>query len=360
MFILIFIIVLSILIFVHEVGHFIVAKRMGVRIEQFSLGFGPQIFSWERNGTRYMICAIPLGGYVKMAGDNPEEFQGKPDEYLAKSAGQRAGIVFSGPLLNYALAFLCFWLIFFLGVPNLACRVGELLDNFGAQEAGVEVGDKILAVDGQEVKIWQDLQEIIMKKVEADIVRLSILRDTQRLEIPVQIKQEKIDTIWGESKTIGLIGIRPADEFIKIKYGLIESFFVGGGKLFYLTGLTLKSLLWMVLGRLSFRDSVTGPLGIFYVTREAAHLGIVPLIQVIAIISMSLSIFNLLPLPVLDGGHLLFILIEKIRGRRLSIRTERVVTQIGMSIIILLVIFVFYNDLLRYDVFGKVSEWWSK
>ncbi|MGD9015240.1 MAG: RIP metalloprotease RseP [Candidatus Omnitrophota bacterium] len=358
--ILIFIIVLSVLIFVHELGHFIVAKRMGVRIEQFALGFGPRVFAWKKNNTEYSICAIPLGGFVKLAGDNPEEFKGNSDEYLAKSAGQRAGIVFAGPLLNYVLAFLCFWLIFFLGAPNLACQVGELLDDFGAKQAGVEVGDKILAIDGKEVKVWQDLQQLVMKRVEGDIVKLSILRNEQRLEIPVRIKQEKMDTIWGEKKTIGLIGIRPADEFVYIKYGLGGAIFAGGSKLFYLTGLTLKSLLWMVWGKLSFRDSVTGPLGIFYITREAAHLGIVPLVQVIAIISMSLSIFNLLPLPVLDGGHLLFILVEKIRGRRLSIRTERVITQIGMSLIILLVIFVFYNDLLRYGVFSKISQWWLK
>jgi len=358
--ILIFIFVLSILILVHELGHFIIAKRMGVRVEQFSLGFGPKVFGWKRNKTAYSVCVIPLGGYVKMAGDNPEEFKGNSDEYLAKSVGQRAAIVFSGPLLNYVLAFMCFWFIFILGAPNLTCRVGELLDNFGAQEAGVEVGDVILAVDGQEVKIWQGLQKIIMEKNEGNVVSLAILRNGQKLEIPVRIKQERMDTIWGEKKTIGLIGIRPTDEFISIKYGFIEAFFAAGEKIFYLTGLTLKSLLWMVLGRLSFRDSVTGPLGIFYITKEAAHLGIVPLIQVIAIISMSLSIFNLLPLPVLDGGHLLFILVEKIRRRRMSIAAERLITQIGMSIIVLLVVFVFYNDLLRYGVFNKISQWWFR
>jgi len=357
--ILIFIIVLSVLILVHEFGHFIVAKRMGVRIEQFSLGFGPKLFRWKKTDTEYIICSVPLGGYVKLAGDNLEEFKGQPYEYLAKSPGQRARIILCGPLLNYVLAFLCFWLIFFFGFPNLTCRVGELVENFGAQKAGIQVNDLILAVDGQEVKFWQDLQKIIQKKSQGEVTRISILRNNQELEIPVRIKQEKTDTIWGEKKTVGLIGIKPADEFIKIRYGFIKSFFMGGGKLFYLTWLTIKSLVFMVSGRMSFRESVTGPLGIFYITTEAAHLGIIPLIQVIAVISMSLSIFNLLPLPVMDGGHLLFLLIEKIRRRSLSIRTERVITQIGFSIILLLIAFVFYNDLLRYDVFGKLSKWWS-
>jgi regulator of sigma E protease len=157
-----------------------------------------------------------------------------------------------------------------------------------------------------------------------------------------------------------LIGIKPAEEFTMIRHGFIKSFFMGAGRLFLLTGMTIKSLLWMVLGRVSFRESVTGPLGIFYITREAAHLGIIPFIQVIAIISMSLGIFNLLPLPVLDGGHLFLLLLEKIRKRRLSIRAEKLITQVGFSIIIMLIICVFYNDLLRYDVFGKIFEWWAK
>ncbi|MFC1657967.1 RIP metalloprotease RseP [Candidatus Omnitrophota bacterium] len=356
----IFILVLSLLILVHELGHFIAAKKMGVRVEQFSLGFGPQILSHKIKGTRYLICAIPLGGYVKLAGDTPEEFQGRPDEYLAKSAGQRAAIVFFGPLLNYVLAFFCFWLIFFAGVPDLACRVGELLDNFGAKEAGVSIGDKILAVDDSQVEVWQDLQGIISKKVEGDIVQLLLLRDNQELEVAVRVKQERMETIWGQTKTVGLIGISPAEEFINVKYGFAGSFFAAGKRLFFLSGLTLKSLFWMVFGRMSLRDSVTGPLGIFYITQEAANLGIIPLIQVVAIISMSLAIFNLLPLPVLDGGHLFFILIEKIRGRRLSTRTEKVVTQIGISIIALLVVFVFYNDLMRYNIFDKISQWWTK
>jgi len=358
--ILIFIIVLGALILVHEFGHFIIAKRMGVRVEQFSLGFGPRLFSWKKANTEYNICAIPLGGYVKLAGDNPEEFKGQSDEYLAKPIGQRARIILYGPLLNYILAFFCFWLVFFLGFPNLACRVGGLVDNFGAKEAGVQVDDTILAVDGREIKIWQDLQKIIQNRTEGEIVRLSILRNNQELHIPVRIKQDESDTIWGEKKTIGLIGITPADEFIMIRYGFIKSFFMGTSRLFYLTWLTLKSLVWMVVGRISFRHSVTGPLGIFYITKEAAHLGLIPLIQVIAVISMSLAIVNLFPLPVLDGGHLLFLFIEKIRGRRLSIRTEKIINQIGFSIILLLIISVFYNDLLKYDVFSKISKWWLR
>ncbi|MFH1577480.1 MAG: RIP metalloprotease RseP [Candidatus Omnitrophota bacterium] len=358
--ILIFVGVLSILIIVHEFGHFMFARKMGVKVEQFSLGFGPRLFKWKVKDTEYTICAIPLGGFVKLAGDDPEEFKGKPDEYLSKSVGQRAGIIFCGPLLNYVLAFLCFWLIFFLGFPNLTCRVGGVIDNFGAKAAGIEAGDKILAIDGQAVELWEEMQKIIHENKQAPMVVVSVLRNEQQLEIPVKITQEEVATIWGEKKTIGLMGIKPADEFIAVRYGPIKSLFMGAGRLFNFTTLTIKSLTWMALGKMPFRQSVTGPLGIFYITKEAAGLGFVPLIQVVAIISMSLAIFNLLPLPVLDGGHILFLLIEKIRGKRLSARIEKLITQIGFSIILLLIISVFYNDLLKYGVFDKISQLWSK
>ncbi len=360
MFFAIFVLVLGILIFVHEFGHFVVAKRSGVIVEEFSLGFGPRICSWRMADTRYSICIIPLGGFVKLAGDSPEEFKGQPGEYLSKSVGQRARIIFAGPLLNYILAFFCFWLIFFLGFPTLSCRVGNLVDNFGAQEAGIQPGDKILAVNDQEVKTWEELQNIIQGKAEGEFVNLAVLRNNQRINILVRIKQQRVNTIWGQEKTIGLIGIKPAGEFVNRRYGLVGSFFMAGERLFLLTRVTLKSLLWIAMGRISFRQSVTGPLGIFYITKEAANLGIIPLIQVVAVISMSLAIFNLLPLPVLDGGHLLLLFIEKIRRKRLSVQTERIVTQIGFSIIILLLILVFYNDFLRYDVFNKIYKWWSQ
>lgn len=355
----VFVAVLSVLIIAHEIGHFIAARRAKVTVEQFSLGFGPRLLRWKRGDTEYIICAIPLGGFVKMAGDNPEEFKGQPHEYLSKTVRQRAKIVFYGPLLNYALAFFCFSLIFFLGIPTLTSRVGNLVDGFGAQEAGIQTDDKIIAVNGQPTQFWYELQEIIQRKEEGDRVNLVILRRGEQIEAPVEIKQEELETIWGKRESVGLIGIQPADEFVTKKHGLIESIFLGGRQLLYFTWVTYKSLAWMVLGRISFRDSVTGPVGIFHITTEAASLGFSSLVQVIGVISMSLAIFNLLPLPVLDGGHLLLLFVEKIRGRRLSINTERRVSRIGFSIILLLIAAVLYNDLVRYGIFERILRWWG-
>jgi regulator of sigma E protease len=160
----VFFIILSVLIVVHEFGHFIIAKKTGVRVEQFSLGFGKVLFRKKKNGTDYTVSAIPLGGFVKMAGDNLEEYSGKPDEYFSQAPGKRFWIIFFGPLLNYVLGILLFWMVFFIGYPTLTTRIGGLIDGFGAQEAGLEAGDIITAIDGQKTKNWEDIQKVIFRK----------------------------------------------------------------------------------------------------------------------------------------------------------------------------------------------------
>lgn len=344
----IFLFILSILIIVHEFGHFIVAKRMGVKVERFSLGFGPVILKRKKNDTQYCISAIPLGGFVKLAGDNLEEYKGQSYEYLAKSPIQRFKIVFFGPLLNYILGFLCFWLIFFAGYPTLTTKVGGLLDGFGAKEAGIQAGDKITCVDGQKVYLWEDLLKIIQEKKEATKVELSILRNNQEYIIDVYIKEKKMDDLLGQKRSVGLLGITPYyDEIVKVRHGFLGSFLLGLNKTWGLTIMTYKGLWRIITGRLSIRESVTGPLGIFFITSKAASQGLIAILHLVAVLGISLCIFNLLPLPVLDGGHILLLAIEKIRGRTLSLKAERIITQIGMTIIIFLVVLVTYNDILK-------------
>lgn len=340
----------------HELGHFIMAKRIGVKVEKFSLGFGLPLLKKKNNGTEYSVNAVPLGGYVKLAGDNLEEYKGQSYEYLAQAPGRRFWIIFFGPLLNYVLGFLCFWLIFFAGYPTLTTKVGGLIEGFGAKDAGVEVGDKIIAVDGKGVESWADLQKIIQDKKEAAKVTLSIMRETQEHTIEVKIREKKIDDTLGQKRSLGLLGITPFEEFVKVRHGFIKSFFLSFDRTLGLTVLTYKAFWRMLTGRLSLRESVTGPLGIFYVTSQAASAGIIALLHLVAVLNISLAIFNLLPLPVLDGGHIALLGLEKIRGKTLGLKAERFITQIGLTFIIAIAIIVTYNDVARF--FGdKIVKW---
>lgn len=352
---LIFLFILGILIIVHEFGHFIIAKKLAVKVEEFSLGFGPAILKKKYNHTQYCINSIPVGGYVKLAGDNLEDYKGKPDEYLSKPVSQRAAIIFFGPLLNYVLGILFFWLIFVIGYPTLTTKVGGLMEGMGAKDAGVYVGDKIIAVDAKPVDFWEDLQEAIHSRKDNSIVRLSVLRDSRVYPIAVKIKTKDFNDLLGQRRSVGLLGITPADEIVEVRHGFFQSFILSINKTWELTVITYNGLWRMLTGKLSLRESVTGPLGIFYITSKAASLGIIAVLHLVALLSVSLAIFNLLPFPLLDGGHILLLAIEKIRGKTLSIKAERIINQLGFTLIISLAIFVTYNDIMRF--FGdKISK----
>ena len=353
-----FLFVLGILIIVHEFGHFIAAKKIGVRVEKFSLGFGTKIIAKVKNNTEYSINLIPLGGYVKLAGDNQEEYKGAPDEYLSKTPKERSKIIFAGPVLNYILGLLCFWIIFFVGYPTLTTKVGTLLDGYGAKKAGIQVGDRIVAVDGKRVEFFEDMQKMIQNKKTAAAVKLSIIRDNRELSVDVNIKETELNDPLGRKRNVGLIGITPSDELVKVRLGFFESLFLAVNKTWGLTALTYTGLWRMVTGHLSAQESITGPLGIFYITSQVAHLGPIALLHLLAVLSISLAIFNLLPLPILDGGHIMFLIIEKIRGRSLNLKAERIITQVGMTILLSLVLFVTYNDIIRLfgDKISKVAK----
>lgn len=352
---LLFLLILGILIVVHEFGHFIMAKKCKVRVEKFSLGFGPALLSKKKGGTEYTINAVPLGGFVKLAGDSLEEYKGHPYEYYSKTPRQRAGIIFFGPFLNYLLGFLCLWLIFFLGYPVLTTKVGGLIDGFGAKEAGIKIGDKIVAIDGKKIAFWEEMQKIVQAKKADETVRLSLLRENKEYNIEVKIKEKELDDQLGQKNNVGLIGITPYDEIIKVKHGLLESLVLALDKTKDLTLITYKAIWRMIIGKMPWRESVTGPLGIFFITSKVKSLGIIAIMHLVAVLSLSLAIFNLLPFPVLDGGHILLLAIEKVRGRTLSIKSERIITQVGFSFIIFLALIVTYNDLLR--LFGdKIAK----
>ena len=341
------IIVFSVLIVVHESGHFIMAKRCGVRVERFSLGFGPKIIGIVRNGTEYRISLIPLGGYVKLAGEtHQDKITGADWEFLSKSPGQRFKVIICGPLLNYVLGIFLFSVVFMIGAPTLTNQVGGVIDDYPAKKAGVKAGDKIISIDGKDIRYWNELTEIMHKKLEGR-ARLIVLRDGRQLELDIKPKVKEYKDIFGKSVKVAMVGVAPSDELVYIKHNVIESIYRGFRKTFELTALTLKAVWSLIIGRLSLKESVTGPVGIFVLTAKAAKLGLVYLLNLMAIISTSLAIFNVLPIPVLDGGHIIFLAIEKIRRRPLSIKVQEIATQIGLGLLIMLMLFVFYFDIVR-------------
>jgi len=355
-----FLIILSVLIVIHEFGHFIMAKSMGVCVEKFSLGFGPKLVSFKYKDTEYSINIIPLGGYVKMAGDNWDEYKGRPHEYLSQKVGRRAAIVFFGPVFNYLLSFLCFCLVFFAGYPTLSSNVGELMDGYPAKEAGVLVGDEIIKVDDEEIKYWEDLQANIYKKTEAEEVDLTIRRDGKELKLNLVPKIEKMKNVFGQEETIALIGIKPTQDFIKVRYNLFDSIKLAFQKIIFITTITYKAIFRMVTGSLPFKESVTGPLGIFFITDKMVNLGFSYVLNMVAVLGVSLAIFNLLPLPILDGGHILFLIIEKLRGKPLNRKTDEFINRLGFSLIIFLAVLITCNDLVKFGWLGKIVDFFAK
>lgn len=351
-----FLIVLSVLVLIHEFGHFIVAKKSGVRVEKFSFGFGPKLASIKRGDTEYIISAIPLGGYVKMAGDDPgEELKGEKWEFLSKKISERFWIIFAGPALNYVLAFLIFSVIFMFGSPTLTTEVGSLLKDYPAQKSGMLEGDRIIKVDGSQVKYWEDMTLMIHKHVEGP-VKLTFERKGETLDLEIQPVIKDVKDIFGKTQKIALLGIAPSQKIENVKYGFFQSFGMGFKKLMNLTAITYKALWLIVTGGMSLKESVTGPIGIFIMTGKAAQMGIIYLVHLMGLLSASLAIFNLLPLPVLDGGHILFLMIEKVRGRPLSLKTQEIISNIGVAFLILLTVFIFYSDIMKFGIFNFIGK----
>lgn len=355
----IFLVILSVLILVHELGHFLAAKRLGIRVEKFSLGFGPKLFSRKVGQTEYMLCAIPFGGFVKMAGDSVQEYKGEHFEFLSRRPGERSQIVFAGPFFNYVLAFFCLWAVFYLGYPRMTSKIGSLISNMPAERAGLLANDRITAVDGVAVAYWDDLTRAIHAKKDQD-VRLTVSRNGQTMDVLLSPEMRDVETIFGKKVAVSLIGIRPSEDVVLIRYGLWDALGRGAKNLWQMTVMTIASIFYIIIGTMSFKESVTGPLGIFFIATNAAKMGFSAVLHVIGVLSMSLAIFNLLPLPILDGGHIVLAGLEKIRRRPISRRAEDVLTNIGMSFMILLAVFILCNDVVRYGYWDKFLAFFRK
>lgn len=351
----IFIVILSILVVAHEFGHFIAARLSKVRVERFAIGFGPVLFTIKGKETDFVFCLFPLGGYVKLAGDNRQECKGKEDEFLAKPVFTRIKIVFAGPLFNYIFALVLFWAIALLGFPYIEPVVGKIKEGYPAQAVGVQEGDKVLAVNGKKVDNWSEMTELI--RSSKGHVFLDVERQGKKIPFDIPLQKAELGDEFGRKQSIPVIGIEASSKVKIVKYGLIEGFFKGVSALFELTGLVTKGFALMITGALPLREAVTGPIGIYYITSETVKLGIVAILNLMAVLNVSLAIVNLIPLPLFDGGHIFLFTLEKIMRRPISEKADNVLSRIGFVLIGTIVLFVFYNDLIKFGsrIWG---QWW--
>lgn len=331
-------IVLSILILVHEFGHFIVAKKSGVRVEKFSLGFGKEIFGWTKGETRYSFSLLPFGGYIKMAGEEPTKGESKPDEFLSQPIKKRFWILSAGPIFNYLFGFSLFFFIFMLGSPQLTSQIGEVKAGFPAEDT-LQKEDRIISINEKKIYYWEEMAKIIHQSKGS--LNLIVQRGDEEFSTTIFPKTENGRNV---------LGILPSGEIIKIKYNPFMAFYLAGKRTLNLTVLTYAGL-WKLLTRQISWKAVTGPVGIVYWSGRVAKMGLLPLIQFMAILTISLGLFNLLPLPVLDGGHLLFLGLEKLRKKPLSEKAQQIVQDIGVVFLIALFMVVLWSD------FSKISLW---
>jgi len=338
--------VFSIMIISHEFGHFLMARKMGVKVEIFSFGFGPKIASIKRGDTEYVLSAVPFGGYVKMAGDElSEKLQGKEWEFYSKPPYKRFNIIVAGAVVNYILGFIFFCMVFMLGAPIASSRIGGLMEGYPAEKAGLKVNDKILEINGKKVVYWEDVLTAIQGNKEGDI-DIVVDRNSEILKFRIGTKQEDMKDIFGKPLKRALIGIMQSDEAIFVKSGFLKSISMGAEKVWFITVLTYKAIWGMLTGAISIK-AVAGPIGIFAMTGKAASMGLIYLLNISGFISVSLAIFNLLPFPILDGGHILFLIIEKIKGRPVDKKVQEMAQNIAFALLIAFALFVSWNDILN-------------
>lgn len=342
------VVVLGILIFVHELGHFLLAKRLGVGVLKFSLGFGPKLFGRKIGETEYLVSAFPLGGYVKMVGEDPDE-EVLPEDtsrsFSSKSAGKKIAIVAAGPIFNIAFAAVLFTLAFMVGVPTMTSEVGDAKEGFPAFEAGIKTGDKVVSIDGVHVSKWDEVSEAIQTS-KKDVISVEVFRSGSTLRFDIKPKVTKVKTIFGEDTEIRVIGIGASKNYIIERSNPVEAVGKGLISTWNVTMLTIQGIVKLIQ-RIVPAETIGGPIMIAQMAGEQAQAGFLSLLSFMALLSINLGVLNLLPVPILDGGHLTFFTIEAIIRRPLSHRFKEIAQQVGLFLLISLMAFAFYNDITR-------------
>lgn len=355
--------VFSIVVFFHELGHFLVARWCGVRVLVFSIGFGPELVGFnDRHGTRWKISVIPLGGYVKFLGD--ENAASVPDQtavaqmseedrrnsFIEQKVGKRSAIVAAGPIANFLLAIVIFTgLAMAFGKPSTAARVDLVQAGSAAEEAGFQPGDVILSINGHRIDNFTDMQRIVSVSA-GEKLTIVVRRNGTEVTLTAVPRLQEVKDPFDNVHRRGILGItrspdpaeqqyEPVSPLGAVSWGVSETWFVIQG--------TLSSIGRMFAGRES-ADQVGGPIRIAEVSCQVATIGMAALLHLTAVLSISIGLLNLFPIPLLDGGHLLFYAIEKLRGRPLSERAQEYGFRIGLAVVLMLMIFATYNDISRY------------
>ncbi|HUH67318.1 MAG TPA: RIP metalloprotease RseP [Syntrophales bacterium] len=346
------IILLGILIFAHEFGHFLVAKYSGVGVIKFSLGFGPKIIGRKIGETEYRISLIPLGGYVKLLGESESEQLPEEDEkrsFFKQPVWKRAMIVAAGPVFNVLLAILIFAVVYMSGVPTLTTYIGAVQDGSPAFEAGIRAGDSITAIDGKEITRWESLAETITKSKGREL-RVTIARGNETKEIVLTPRLYNTKNIFGEDIQSYKIGVSPSPDHAAVeRMNPFSAFWMSLKQTWFISKLTVLSIVKIFEGVVSPR-TLGGPIMIAQIAGTQVKEGIVPFVLFMALLSINLAILNILPIPILDGGHLFFFLIEAITGREINIKWREMAQQVGLVVIVILMIFVIIMDIERLNI----------
>jgi regulator of sigma E protease len=344
-----FIFVLGLLVFVHELGHFLVAKRSGIKVEQFSLGFPPKLIGKKYGETEYMIGVVPLGGYVKMSGENitEENYIPQPGDFMAAPVWRRFLIITAGPIMNYLLAIFLFFIVYWsTGLPEIkpeSTEIGVISPGAPAEKAGLTVGSRIVSIDGNTFKDFNEMAAYVKVRPNSDVAvkwtdkGKTIMTTLRTLSIPTT------DSL-GHKRSEGRIGIGPV--YIYKPIGAWRAFKDGLSTNTFVTG-QMFTVIWKLISRQESIKSLGGPVLIAQQAGAAARQGFIALLGLAAFLSVNLAIINVLPIPILDGGHLVFLLIETFKKRPVSIKGRLIAQQIGMGLLLLLMVVVTYNDIIR-------------
>ena len=343
------VIVLGVLIFFHELGHFLVARLLGVGVETFSLGFGPKMIGKKIGITDYRISAIPLGGYVKMVGEQPDADLDPADiplSFTHKNVFKRILIVAAGPFFNLLLALIIFYGIFQIsGMLILKPSIGEINEGTPAYRTGLKKGDLVVSIDGVKISTWEDMAKMITTS-KGKTLSISVIRSNSMRVVDVTPEPKIFKNVFNEDIERYVIGVTASGDFFTKDLNVFQALSQSFIQTYQITALTIKGVVKLFQGTVSPK-TLGGPIMIAQMAGQEARAGVVNFIFFIALISINLAILNFLPIPVLDGGHLLFFFVEAVTGRPVSIKIREIAQQAGIFVLILLMIYVFYNDIAR-------------